>query len=108
MVLSSNDREFLIREITKELDAKADGAGKNLIARCPRCGKEGKYGIYVGKETQRKKPFMSHCFSCGCSTYTLEALLDFIGRPDLMVAGGVLTVGSSALGIALAIKELKG
>lgn len=86
MALSSNDTEFLIREITRELDAKADGAGKNLIARCPRCGKEGKYGVYVGKETQRKKPFMSHCFSCGCSTYTLEALLDFIGRPDLMVA----------------------
>lgn len=29
-------------------------------------------------------------------------------RETLEVAGGVLTVGSSALGIALAIKELKG
>ena len=84
--LSPKDTEFLIRELTEELDAKADGAGKNLIARCPRCGKEGKYGVYVGKETQRKKPFMSHCFSCGCSTYTLEALLDLLGRQDLMVA----------------------
>lgn len=84
--LSKSDTEFLIRELSKELDAKPDGAGKNLIARCPRCGKEGKYGIYIGKETQRKKPFMSHCFSCGCSTYTLEGLLDFLGRPDLMIA----------------------
>ena len=29
---------------------------------------------------------MSHCFSCGRSTYSLEGLLDFIGRPDLMIA----------------------
>lgn len=86
MALSQSDTEFLIRELTKELDAKPDGAGKNLIARCPRCGKEGKYGVYIGKETQRKKPFMSHCFSCGYSTYTLEGLLDFLGRPDLMIA----------------------
>lgn len=83
--LSKSDTEFLIRELTKELDAKPDGAGKNLIARCPRCGKEGKYGIYVGKETLRKKQFMSHCFSCGYSTYTLDRLLDFVGRPDLMI-----------------------
>lgn len=86
MALSQRDTDFLIRELTKELDAKPDGAGKNLIARCPRCGKEGKYGVYVGSETQRKKPFMSHCFSCGVSTYTLEGLLEFVGRMDLMVA----------------------
>lgn len=86
MALSQSDTEFLIRELTKELDAKPDGTGKNLIARCPRCGKERKYGVYIGKETQRKKPFMSHCFSCGRSTYSLEGLLDFIGRPDLMIA----------------------
>lgn len=86
MALSQRDTEFLVRELAKELDAKPDGAGKNLIARCPRCGKEGKYGVYIGKETQRKKPFMSHCFSCGRSTYSLEGLLDFIGRPDLMIA----------------------
>lgn len=86
MALSQRDTEFLVRELAKELDAKPDGAGKNLIARCPRCGKEGKYGVYIGKETQRKKPFMSHCFSCGRSTYSLEGLLDFIGRQDLMVA----------------------
>lgn len=85
MALSSSDVNSLIRELTKELDAKPDGAGKNLIARCPHCGKEGKYGVYIGKETQRKKPFMSHCFSCGYSTYTLEQLLNSIGRPDLMI-----------------------
>lgn len=53
--LSRSDTDFLIRELTKELDAKPDGAGKNLIARCPCCGKEGKYGIYIGKQTVRKK-----------------------------------------------------
>lgn len=86
MALSQRDTEFLVRELAKELDAKPDGAGKNLIARCPRCGKEGKFGVYTGRETQQKKPFMSHCFSCGCSTYTLEGLLELLGREDLMIA----------------------
>lgn len=86
MALSQRDTEFLVRELAKELDAKPDGAGKNLIARCPRCGKEGKFGVYTGRQTQQKKPFMSHCFSCGCSTYTLEGLLELLGREDLMIA----------------------
>lgn len=85
MGLSKQETDFLIEEITRHLGAKRDGAGKNLIARCPYCGKEGKFGVYIGKETQRKKPFMSHCFSCGRSTQTLEKLLEEIGRPDLMV-----------------------
>lgn len=85
MNLSKQETDFLIEEISRHLGAKRDGAGKNLIARCPYCGKEGKFGVYIGKETQRKKPFMSHCFSCGRSTQTLEKLLEEIGRPDLMV-----------------------
>lgn len=86
MTLSKTDKDYLIREIGRELGAKMDGAGKNLISRCPFCGKEGKYGVYIGKETERKKPFMSHCFSCGRSTYTLEQLLAEVGRSDLFVA----------------------
>lgn len=88
MELSKSEQDFLISEICRELGAKRDGSGRNLIApRCPACGKTGgKYGVYVGRETSRKKPFMSHCFSCGYSTRTLEQLLEAIGRMDLMVA----------------------
>jgi DNA primase len=83
MSLSKAEMDFLIAEIGRELRAKRDGSGKNLIARCPVCGKEGKFGVYAGRETERKKPFMSHCFSCGHSTYSLEQLLSTINRPDL-------------------------
>lgn len=88
MELSKTEQEFLIGEICRELGAKRDGSGRNLVApSCPACGKGGgKYGVYIGRETPRKKPFMSHCFSCGYSTRTLEQLLEAIGRPDLMVA----------------------
>ena len=85
MSLSKKENDFLIAEIGRELGARFDGSGKNLIADCPFCGKKGKFGVYTGKETERKKPFMSHCFSCGSSTHTLERLLEVIGRPDLMV-----------------------
>ncbi|WP_165045065.1 toprim domain-containing protein [Dysgonomonas sp. ZJ709] len=85
MALTKSETEHLISEISRELGAKRDGGYKNLICQCPFCKKEGKFGIYVGKETERKKLFMSHCFSCGASTYTLEQLLETIGRVDLMV-----------------------
>lgn len=84
-MLSKTETDFIISELSGELNAKRDGSGKNLIAeKCPFCGKEKKYGIYIGKETERKKPFVSHCFSCGYSTYTLEQLLNAVGRPDLI------------------------
>lgn len=85
MILSAKETEYLIAEIQRELGAKRDGGGKNLIARCPYCDKEGKYGVYIGRETARKKPFMAHCFSCGASTTTINQTLEAIGRPDLMV-----------------------
>ena len=86
MELSHKETEYLIAEIQSALGAKRDGGGKNLIARCPYCGKEGKYGIYIGRETARKRPFMAHCFSCGMSTTSVNQTLEAIGRPDLMVA----------------------
>ena len=88
MELSRSEYLFLIEELRRELGAKADGSGHNLIVpQCPVCGKGGgKFGIYVGMETSRKKPFMSHCFSCGYSTRSLEQLLEVVGRMDLMVA----------------------
>lgn len=86
--LSKKESDLLIQELIVELRAKLDGSGKNLIAPvCPYCGKDnGKFGIYVGKETERKKPFMSHCFSCNHSTFTLDQLLTDIGRTDLIVS----------------------
>lgn len=85
MGLTKNETEYLIAEIQRELRAKRDGGNKNLIARCPFCSKDDKFGVYIGKETAKRKPFMSHCFSCGNSTVTLEQLLETINRPDLMV-----------------------
>jgi len=86
MDVSRQEREFLIGEIGRELGAKRDGGGKNLIADCPHCGKSGKFGVYIGKETERKRPFMSHCFSCGGTTTTLDQLLTLLGREDLMIS----------------------
>lgn len=87
MELSVQEYQYLVSEITRETGAKRDGSGKNLIVpRCPFCGKSGgKFGIYIGKATAHRWPFMAHCFSCGASTRTLEQLLAAIGRMDLMV-----------------------
>lgn len=77
--------DYLIDELIRELGAKRDGGNKNLIARCPFCGKDGKFGVYIGKETTRKKPLASHCFSCGFSARSIDKLLELIGRGDLKV-----------------------
>lgn len=87
MLLNKEEKNYIIQELVVELHAKPDGSGKNLIVPvCPYCGDDrGKFGIYIGAETDRKKTFMSHCFKCGHSTLTLEQLLTDIGRPDLIV-----------------------
>lgn len=85
MYLSASEKNYLIAEIGRELGAKRDGGNKNLISRCPFCKKEGKFGVYIGKETEKKKLFMAHCFSCGYSTTTLEQLLSLIDRQDLFI-----------------------
>lgn len=56
MELSKEEKEYIIQELSIELHAKPDGSGKNLIVpQCPYCGHEGgKYGIYIGKATERK------------------------------------------------------
>lgn len=91
MHISREDRETLIKELMIELHAKPDGGNKNLIVpRCPYCGKEGgKFGIYIGRETEKKKLFMSHCFSCGHTTKDINQLLDDIGRSDLKIVDTV-------------------
>lgn len=95
MELSTQEYRYLVQEIVRETGAKRDGSGKNLIVPCcPFCGKTGgKFGIYIGKETTHRKPFMAHCFSCGASTRTLEQLLEVIGRIDLIA---VQTVDAEA------------
>lgn len=88
MYISREDKEHIIRELTNELHAKFDGSRKNLIVPvCPYCGHGGgKFGIYTGVETDNKKLFMSHCFSCGHTTTDLDKLLEDIGRPDLKLS----------------------
>ena len=87
MYISREDKENLIRELKIELNAKEDGGRKNLIVPvCPYCGHGGgKFGIYIANETDRKKLFMSHCFSCGHTTKDVNQLLEDIGRPDLKI-----------------------
>ena len=86
MNITTEEYGSLVAELRAELRAKTDGGGKNLIARCPVCGKEGKFGVYIGRETARKRPFMAHCFSCGYSAPTLSRLLETLGRMDLLPA----------------------
>jgi len=87
MYINKDERNYIIRELEKELHAKLDGGRKNLIVEsCPYCGKGGgKFGIYVGKETEKKKLFMSHCFKCGHTTTDPNQLFEDIGRPDLKI-----------------------
>lgn len=87
MYITREEKELLIKELEIELHAKPDGSRKNLIVPvCPYCGKVGgKFGIYIGPEQGRKKPFVSHCFSCGHTTKDINQLLDDIGRSDLKI-----------------------
>lgn len=86
MYITKEEKDLIVRELSQELHGKLDGGRKNLIVPvCPHCGKSGgKFGIYLGKETERKRLFMSHCFKCGHTTTTLEQLLELVGRLDLM------------------------
>ena len=87
MDVSREERDWLIKELSAELNARPDGSGKNLIVpTCPYCGKTGgKFGIYIGKEIGNKTLFMSHCFKCGRTTKDVNQLLEDIGRPDLQL-----------------------
>jgi DNA primase len=106
MYTTKQESDFLIAEISRELGAKRDGSNRNLIARCPFCKKEGKFGVYIGKENGRKKPFMSHCFSCGYTTVTPEQLLSAIGRRDLILTPvAILGAPESALLFPLETEE---
>lgn len=87
MTISREEKEFLIKALIQETHGKLDGGRKNIVVPvCPYCGhKGGKFGIYVGPETDRKKLFMTHCFSCGHTTTNINDFLSDIGRQDLML-----------------------
>lgn len=85
MEYTRQEIEFLIEELKIELNGHFDGQEKNLIAeRCPYCGKKGKFAIYIGKPTARKRLFASNCFSCQRKNRDLEPLLEKLGRTDLI------------------------
>ena len=83
--MTREEISLLINELLIETKGKLDGSRKNIISDCPWCGKRQKYGIRVAPDEGKRKRFMSHCFSCGRSTYTLDELLDLWERPDLRV-----------------------
>ena len=85
VTITNSDKELIIRELMVELSAQVDGSRKNLICRCPFCGKDNKFGIYIGSPTNRKPMLASHCFSCGKSYREINHLLLEIGRGDLVI-----------------------
>lgn len=86
MNLSYQEQIELAEDLREAVGGRYDGSKKNiLVNECPYCGKTGyKFGIYIGQARMKKRPFMSHCFSCGWSNRGLEGLLQKIGRMDLM------------------------
>ena len=83
-IYSREERDSIIQELKNELRGNFDGGMKNIIADCPECGKKNKFGVYIGKETDRKTLFAANCFSCGKRFSNLETLANYIGRPDLV------------------------
>lgn len=89
--MNKDEIHRIIDELLVETKGKLDGGRKNIVADCPWCGKKQKYGIRIAPDQGRRKQFMSHCFSCGRTTMTLNDLLDLYQRPDLKVADKVET-----------------
>lgn len=87
MYISREDKEYLIRELQAEFQARVDGGRKNLIIpECTWCGKSGgKQGVYIGQEKNGKTFGMVHCFSCGRTQKDINRFLDEIGRSDLKI-----------------------
>lgn len=85
--MTYEDKKQLVQSLIVELNGKLDGGRKNILAEeCPYCGKRGgKFGIYIGPDTPKKKAFMAHCFSCGKSVSSVNSLLRDIGRSDLQI-----------------------
>lgn len=76
-------KDEIVEELIVHFSGKIDGSRKNIVCDCPECGGKGKMGIYIGKETERKKWFMTNCFKCQHRFDNLKELLYYIGRMDL-------------------------
>lgn len=83
--ISAEDKKVLIDDLITEYGGKLDGSRRNiLIPECPFCGHGGyKYGIYIGKETNKYKKFgSSNCFHCGRSFRTLGDTLKALNHEE--------------------------
>ena len=47
MYITGKEDDLLVAELRAKLGTRTDGGGRNLIARCPFCGKESKFGVYI-------------------------------------------------------------
>lgn len=80
-----SERQYIVEELMCSLEnPKIDGQRKNIISTCIWCGKEKKFGIYIGKDTKSKTFGASHCFRCCRGCRTLKETLIAIDRRDLI------------------------
>lgn len=83
MVITPDKRQEIAEELLDELNGRLDGSRKNIIANCPHCGREKKFGVYVGNNQNRKKFGMANCFVCGFRLGNLRATLEYLNRMDI-------------------------
>lgn len=84
MILTFQEKKTIIKDLVMQLNGRLDGNENNIIATCPFCGKKEKFGVYVGKETDRKKLFMGNCFSCGTRFKDLKSLCIGLGCEEIL------------------------
>lgn len=106
-VMEYDEKQLMIDELLDSLvDAKLDGQRKNIIATCNWCGREKKFGVYIGPDKRNKKFGASHCFRCGKSFRTLRDTLIALGRNDLLPKETAELNGSLTDGLDLFDDEL--
>lgn len=88
MELTPEQQHLIVEELMFDLKGKLDGGRKNILVKhCPFCGHDGyKYGVYIGKNTGRKRFGTSNCFHCNRRFGSLNETLKALGREDLIPA----------------------
>lgn len=86
MELTPEQQHLIVEELMFDLKGKLDGGRKNILVKhCPFCGHDGyKYGVYIGKNTGRKRFGTSNCFHCNRRFGSLNETLKALGREDLV------------------------
>lgn len=85
MELSIEQKREITDELKDFLNAKYDGARKNLVSQCPFCHHSGnKFGIYVSVDTKYKHFGACNCYHCNRKSRDLEGTLKMLGREDLL------------------------